>query len=452
MNITEKKLENATVELTVEVPAERVEEEYKAVFKRFQSSAKLDGFRKGKAPLQLVQVKYAEAADDQVAENIINSTIYDAVTEKGVSPISDPAYEYEKTSRNESFTYVARFEVLPTVELAEYSGLNEEEKSCNVTDEDVEDEINNMREQKADITLREEEDAVVEDGNFVRVSIKRIDNVEEDQIAAVQPQEYPIVIGKSKDDYGVDKHIGGMKAGEEKDIVIDYPKDYLVEAVAGQKVTYRVLVREINNMKLPELNDEFAKEMSYESVDDLTVKTKEFIEKFVVDKAKSDVRTKLLNKIVENSTFDIPESMVQQEMKIVLAKRLQSMGFPPENIREFQESLMESEDMPEDFRASLREDAERTVKNTIVLTEIARKEELKVQEEKIEEVLQKIAERNGQTVDDVKNMASQTGMIQNIEDDLLLDRTLDFLYEKADVKILSPIPLRKFAQESAGQQ
>lgn len=139
MNIlSEKKLENAVVELEIEIPVERVEIEYKAVFNKLQKSAKIDGFRQGKAPLPLVETKYKDYAAGEVAENLVKSTFYDAVEKKELSPIVEPKIVYESIAREVSFKYKATFEVMPVIELGEYTGVDTEEKACNITAEDIE--------------------------------------------------------------------------------------------------------------------------------------------------------------------------------------------------------------------------------------------------------------------------------------------------------------------------
>ena len=150
MNIlSEKKHENAIVELEIEIHVEKVELEYKAVFEKIRKNAKVDGFRKGKAPVQMIETKFREYADEEVAENLAKSTVFEAVKEKELMPIMEPKVHYDKVQRNEPFTYKAFLELMPTVELGEYKGLKVDESACEVTDEDVVNEINLTRERAA---------------------------------------------------------------------------------------------------------------------------------------------------------------------------------------------------------------------------------------------------------------------------------------------------------------
>ena len=176
LNITEKKLENATMELQISVPVEKVELEYKAVFDKFKNHVKIDGFRKGKAPLNMVEARFRKEADQEVAENLLKSVFLEAVQEKQYTPIAYPRYEFEKISREEPFMFKAVFEVPPTVELGKYQGLAADEQVCEISDSDVEAEITAMRERMAKID-KKEEDALVQNGDLVKIKVKRVDDV-----------------------------------------------------------------------------------------------------------------------------------------------------------------------------------------------------------------------------------------------------------------------------------
>jgi len=167
--------------------------------------------------------------------------------------------------------------------------------------------------------------------------------------------------------------------------------------------------------------------------------------KYVAERAKSEVRNLLVDRITVSSTFDIPMSMIRQEMKVVLGKRLQSMGFPPDNIQDFQDQILESQDEAgEEFRQNLKVDAEKTIKNTIVLTEIAKKEGLKVDEERVQEVFRRISERVGDSVENVEKKVADNDLRDDIENELLLDISLEFIYSNANVKKIDAVPYQDF--------
>lgn len=444
MNIlSEKKLENAVVELEIEVPVDRVELEYRAVFSKIQKNAKIDGFRPGKAPQQIIETRYKDHAGAEVAENLARRMTLDAVQQKELAPIAEPRISYATISRNEPFKFTANIEVMPTVEAGEYRGIAADEKSCEITDQDVMTEIDTVREKYADVDKIENDDAVVENGNLARFKLKRIDDVEKDMIDTVEFKDYSIVVGKSKDEYTLDKHILGLKIGEEKEISISYPQDYYISDFAGNTITYLIKITDINIVKMPEFNDEFAVKNGYESAEDMKLKTRDYLEKFVNDKIKNETKNVIINKIVETSKFDIPESMVLNEMYSIFQKTQQRIGYHAESIDQFATLLGFD---PEEYRAKLREDALKSVKNTLLLSEIVKKEDMKVSDEKFNEVVDILARSMQRAPEELHRMMEENNSKSNVEQDILLDMALDFVYDNARINKLSPVSLDDFVK------
>ncbi len=446
MNIvSEKKLENSIVELEIEIPIEKVELEYKAVFNKLQKSAKIDGFRQGKAPLQLIEKKYNEYAGGEVAENLAKSTFYDAVMKQDLHPIIEPRIEFTSITRDEPFKYKATFEVMPTIEIGPYSGIESEEKTCSVTDDDVKIEIETIREKFADIKKIENSNASIENGHLARFKLKRIDNVSKDESENIEFREYSIIVGKSTDDYTLDRHLLGMKTEEEKTVTIKYPETYYMKELAGQEITYLVKITEIDEVILPPVDDDFAKKASYDSVEDMNIKVRNYLEKFLNDRISSEVRNDLMNKIIEKTKFDIPESMVLTEMYSIFQKIQQRIGYKTDSIDNFA-TLMGID--PSEYRLKLREDAAKSVKNTLVLSEVARKEGLKVDEEKYKEIVNSISSQMGKTVQEVEEIIEKNQTKSSIENDLLLGNAMDFIYNKANIKKLPRVTFQEFIKNN----
>ena len=442
-----KKLEKSRIEMNIELPAELVDTEYNEVFKKLQKSVKVDGFRKGKAPFQLVESRYKEAATEEVSENLAQKGFFDAVTENQLNPITRPNYDFEGAIQGEPFKYVATFEVAPTIEIGKYKDIAVSEKACKIIDADIDDEIDALRERDAKTDVKGE-DGTVQNGDFVKIKVKRVDDVDDDKVEAVPFKDYAIICGKSKDPSALDKHIVDMKIGDEKDVDVKYPKDYYIEDLSGQKVTYKVCIEEISDMELPELNDEYAKKLNYESVDDMSAKTKENIEKFVTEKIRGEAKGELLKNIVENSKFDIPESMIYSEMNSIFRKTQERIGFQAESLEQFSQMLGMN---PEEFKGKLEEEATQSIRTTLVLSEIAKKEEFKVTEEKYQEILERIAKSNNQSVQEIEALIEKNQSRENIESELILDQAMDFIYDNGKVKKLKAVPYDEFMR-SMNQQ
>jgi len=441
--LSEKKLENAVMELEIEVPVEKVELEYKAVFNKIQKNAKIDGFRPGKAPLPIIESKYSEHAGTDVAENLAKSALFEAVEQKELAPVSEPRIEYAAIKRDEPFRFTARLEVMPSVELADYKGISADEKSCSVTDQDVVNEIDTVREKTAVIEKIENADAVVGKGNLIRFKLKRIDDVEKDMIDTVEFRDYSIVVGKSRDEYTLDKHLLGLKTGVEKEIIINYPADYYISDFAGKAITYLAVVTEISTVTLPEFNDEFAVKSGYESTDDMKTKTRSYLEKFVGDKIKNESKNELILKIADKCTFDIPETMMMNEMYSIFQKTQQRIGYHAESLDQFA-SLLGID--PEEYRGKLKEDAVKSIRNTLLLSEVVKKEDMKVSDDKFKEVVENLAKSMQRPAEELYKMMEENNTRSNVEQDILLEMALDFIYENAKINKLGAVTLDDFVK------
>lgn len=446
MNIlSEKKLENAIIELELEVPVEKVETEYKSVFNKIKRSAKIDGFRQGKAPMQMIEQKYKEYAGEEVAENIAKSAFYEAAMQKQLAPIVEPRISYDSISRDEPFRFKATFEVMPSIELSQYTGVAVDTKVCNVTEEDITLEIDNMREKFAVIEEIKDENAAVEKGNLAKFNLKRTDNIPAEEIDKVEYKEYEIVVGKSRDEYTLDKHIAGMKKGEEKSVTINYPADYHMKELAGENITYSIKLNVISTLTLPELDDEFAKKSGYETVDDMKKKIRDYLEKYINDRINAEVKNNIITKISETTKFDIPESMIVNEMYSLFKKTQQRVGYNAENIEQFALVLGMN---PDEYREILRTDAVKSIKHTLILSEVAKKEELKVSEDKFQEFITNISAQIGKTVQEVQVMIDENQSRESIEQDIVLDNAMQLIYDKAEIKQLPPVSLEDFVRNS----
>ncbi|RPI96389.1 MAG: trigger factor [Spirochaetales bacterium] len=442
MIISEKKLENAQMEIRVEVPENRVETEYKSVYEKIRGNAKIDGYRKGKVPLELIERKFSAMADQEVAENLLRSVYMDALTEKGYRPIAPPRFDFDSIKRGGMFAFTAVFETMPVIEVGDYRGVKASERACKITDDDVKREIETLRERNANVSKKEGDDARVAKGDMVKIKIKRIDNVEPEKIEGVEFKEYNLIVGKSKTDYGFDDDVLGMKSGEEKEAKIKYPKDYEVKDLAGQSARYVVRVEEINRMDLPALDDDFAKDLGeYGSLEEMKNGIRANLEKFVTEKAKSETKGKLLKEVVEKSTFDLPLSMIEKEMEALFRRVQERTGYFAPDINEFSATLGLN---AEEFSGRLRAEAESNIKSTLVLSKVAEKEELKVPEEKYREVVESIAKRNNRNVEELEKIIDENNSRESIESDLVMESALELIYENAKIEKGKPQKLDEF--------
>jgi trigger factor len=442
LEIKESKLDNARIRLDIEVPTERIDSEYAKVLKDVQKKAEIKGFRVGKAPIDLVEKKYSDYVLGETAENIVRSAYVETIEQKGYTPVSQPVFDFENVEKGKPFSFKVEFDITPSIEIGQYKGIQVEQKVVKVTDEDVEAEIETMREKMATVTKKEGDTIKVQKGDQVTLKMKRIDDKSKEEIDAAAFTSHNLIVGKSKESWAIDDDIIGMKKDEEKEIKVKYPKDYEVDDLKGQKVTYLVKVEEIFEFKLPELTDDFAKSVGeYNSVNDLRNRIRENLETYAKSQTLNETKNKILETIVENSKFDIPQSLLQKEM-FAIFRRLQSrFGNVGNDINEFA-SIFGID--PEYLSKSIRDEAEKNIKNAMALSKIAELESLKVSEEQFQKFIKSVAERNGVSEEEVVKTVEEKGNKEEIEGDLILDSAYDFIYEHADIKMSKPITFQEY--------
>jgi trigger factor len=443
VNIQEKKLENSRMEITVEVPAEFIEQEYEKVFVKIQKTAKIDGFRPGKAPLAMVKTKFADRADGDVVENVVKESYFAAVKEKNLSPISYPAFDFDKLERGRSFTFKAAFDVPPTLTLGNYTGIDVEERVCEITDLDVNEEIESLREQHA-VMSKKDDGKAAEKGDVVKIKIRRIDNVAPEAVDSLDWRDVTVLAGQRSESYEFDSYVIGMNVGDEKTVTMTYPEDYQYKSVAGQTQTYTIKAEEIQNRELPALDDEFVKDLgTYESVADMKIKIRENLEKMVSQKGRGEAKSEILKKIVEGSTFDIPGSMIEEETQAIFNRLCQRLGYQAESIDQIAPFFGLKGD---DLKVKLAEEAGQSVRTSLAVNEITKKEAFKVTEEQYAKAVKEMSVSMNRSEEELRTMIEKSDARSRIESEIVYDSAIDFLYEKSNIRKLAPVSLKEFAK------
>lgn len=437
MIVSEKKLENARMELEIEVPEANIEKEYEKVFNAYQKNAKIDGFRKGKVPREFIIKRFHASADAEVAENIVKEAYLEALKEKDLRPISEPEIKFDdKLEKNKAFKFNIKFDIAPTVTLGDYKKISAKENECRLDDEDIEKELQVLRERYATVSKKEKGE-VAEKGNYVRAELKRIDNVDPAEIANVKPVSISSVLGKDTSEPGFDEEISGMKVDEEKEVTKKYPKDYSDKELAGQKAKFILKVIEISNLSLPALDDEFAKDLGgFQTLEEVRKKIREDFESYAKEKIKKLVNNELMDKIIENCKFDIPESIVNKEIEGIVARLESNMGLKSGGINDLYANGALNKD---EFLAKIRGDALRNIKATLVLVEIAKAENLKAPEEKYKEIVASYSARANKSIEEIEKLIEENGSKENIEGDIVLNNAVELIYNNANIKKLKPV-------------
>lgn len=442
--INETKLENSSLELVIEIPAERVEEEFKAVFKKLQQGVKIDGFRKGKVPMPMLEQRYTAYASEEVAENLMKDSIVEVIREKALNPVATPTFEFNGLNRGEALNFKAVIELFPTVNIGEYKGIEVEEKTCAVQESDIDKEVESLRSHFKRTEVLEK-GTPSEAGDMVRLKFKAI-NVEGDE----RVRTYSAVIGEDADEFAVEQNLNGMKIGEEGEITIKYPEDYSQTDVAGKEITYLVTIEEGSREVIPELTDELAKEAKFESVEDMRNKASEVISHFVANKTKGDAKASIINKIVLESTFELPETMINAEIESVFNRErerlAQRMGASSNMTESYtQEDVAAIFGMyPDEYKAHLRVEAENSLKTMLILSEVIKKEGLTVTDDQYREYIAKnVGDVSPDELGQFEQLVADPNFRANVERELAVEQAVEFLYNNAVVKKMDPITVEE---------
>ncbi|NSL51574.1 trigger factor [Calidifontibacillus erzurumensis] len=421
-----EKLENNQGVLTVEVDVETVDKALDAAFKKVVNKVSVPGFRKGKVPRKLFEQRFGVEALYQDALDVMLPDAYSkAVEETGIEPVDYPEIDIKQMEKGKSMIFTATVTVKPEVQLGEYKGIEVKEQDTTVTDEDVEEELKRLQERNAELVVKE--DGVVENGDTVVIDFKGF--VDGEAFEGGEAQNYSLVIGSGTFIPGFEDQLVGVKAGEEKEIQVTFPEEYHAPELAGKPAVFQVKVHEIKYKQLPELDDEFAKDVDdeVETLDALKEKLREKIKNEKEHQAMHAKEDAVIEKAVENATVDIPQVMIKNEVNRMLKEFEQRLQWQGMNLELYYKFTGQDE---EALREQMQEEAEKRVKTTLVLEAIVAAENIDVTEEELNAEYEKIAEAYKTSVENVKEVYEKNDLFR---DDLKLKKAVNFLVENSKV-------------------
>ncbi|MBL3646255.1 trigger factor [Bacillus vallismortis] len=422
MSVKWEKQEGNEGVLTVEVDAETFKTALDDAFKKVVKQVSIPGFRKGKIPRGLFEQRFGVEALYQDALDILLPVEYPkAVEEAGIEPVDRPEIDVEKIEKGESLIFTAKVTVKPEVKLGEYKGLGVEKDDATVTDEDVQNELKALQERQAELVVKEE--GAVEEGNTVVLDFEGF--VDGEAFEGGKAENYSLEVGSGSFIPGFEEQVVGLEAGAEKDVEVTFPEEYHAEELAGKPAVFKVKIHEIKAKELPELDDEFAKDIDeeVETLAELTEKTKKRLEEAKENEADAKLREELVLKASENAEIDVPQAMVDTELDRMLKEfeqRLQMQGMNLELYTQF------SGQDEAALKEQMKEDAEKRVKSNLTLEGIAKAENLEVSDEEVDAELSKMAEAYNMPVENIKQAIGSTDAMK---EDLKVRKAIDFLVE-----------------------
>lgn len=425
MSLQVEKLEKNMAKLTIEASAEDFEAAIEKAYQKNKSKMNVQGFRKGKAPRKIIEKMYGAGVFYEEAANIVIPDAYaKAVDECDLEIVSQPSVDVVQVEAGKPFIFTAEVAVKPEVKLGDYKGIEVEKTDVTVSDDDVNAEIDRVREQNArtitvdDRAVQDKDTAVIDFEGFV-------DGV---AFEGGKGENYPLTIGSHSFIDNFEEQLIGKNIGEEAEVNVTFPEDYHVDDLKGKPATFKVTVKEISAKELPELDDDFAQDVSEcENVDAYKAQVKEDLTKKKEDAAKAAKEEEAVAKVVENAEMEIPEPMIDTQVRQMVddfARRMQSQGLSLDQY--FQFTGME----PKAFLEQMRPQALKRIQSRLVLEAIVEAEKIAATDDEIEEELKKMADAYQMELDKVKELLGDEQKKQ-LAQDLAVQKAAEFVVENA---------------------
>lgn len=397
MSVQVERLENSIVKLTIEVPEEELEKALQDSYNKQKKNISIPGFRKGKVPRNLVEKMYGpEIFYNDAADELMPPAYAEAAKECGEDIMSRPTVDIVQIEKGKPFIFTAEVAVRPEVKLGDYKGIEVTKVDVAVSDEEIDSAIERERERNGrDVTV---EDRAVENGDTAVIDYEGF--CEGEAFEGGQAEKYSLKIGSGEFIPGFEEQLVGKNAGDELDVNVTFPEEYHAEDLAGKEAVFKVKIHEIRTRELPELDDEFAQDVSeFDTLEEYKNSVKERLEKTKADSAKNAQQNEALDQIIAATEIEIPEAILltrADEMIGQFAQQLAQQGLSMDQYMQY------SGQTREQLRESVIPDAETRVRSELVLDEIAKVENIEVTEEDVQAEIEKMAELYNLEVDKLK--------------------------------------------------
>jgi trigger factor len=406
--------------LEISIPVEQVESETSRVVDDIQKRAKLQGFRPGKAPANLIRKQFAGDIRQKVLENLIPVHLQKQLEAENLSVVGTPDISDVHFHDFSPLTFKATFEVFPEIVLGEYTNIEVPYQDPEVTDEDIAKRIDEIREQKAQYINIDPRPVV--DGDFAVVALESLSGVEGEP---VKTDEMVLEIGAKDTFEAFTENLRGLTPGDEKEFEVVYPEDYGSEKLAGKTVKFHAALKGLRRKELPELDDEFAQELGdYRTVDELKEAVRKAIFSQRQNEAQQEAKNQIVDKIVDTHDFPVPEAFVERQIKNRVETRLRAMaeqGIDPRKLQLDWDKVKDSQ----------REKAVREVKASMLLGKVSERESIRATRDEVDGEVEKVARQQRKPVAAVHMEFEKDGTLGRIASHIQTEKTLSFLFEHA---------------------
>lgn len=425
MSLQVEKLEKNMAKLTVEVPAEQFDKAIKAAYDKNKNRFNIPGFRKGKAPQAMIEKMYGPGVFyEDAANEAIDESYPGAMKESGLEIVSRPEIDIIQIEKGKDLIYTATVAVKPEVTLGDYKGIEIERADAAVSDEDVEAELKKVQDQNA--RLVSVEDRPVADGDQTVIDFEGF--IDGQAFDGGKGTDYPLTIGSHSFIDTFEEQLVGKSIGQECEVNVTFPDEYHAKELAGKPALFKVMVKEIKVKELPDLNDEFASEVSeFETLDEYKADVRAKLAEKKDRAAATENENRVVDKVVANASMELPDAMVENEVMNMLqdtARRMQSQGMSFDQYMKFTGMT------PDTLKEQMRPQAVRRIQTRLVLEAVAAAENIQVSDERINEELQKMADSYKMEVEKLREYMGEFEKEQ-MKKDLAVQEAVDFLVAEA---------------------
>ena len=421
-----KNRESVKREISVEIPADEVARETEVIIQKYQKVARLPGFRAGHVPASIIKQRFGEEVKSDVVEALVPKYFRREAEKQGLMPVSQPRVTDLHIHDSEPLRFKASFEVMPEIPVEGYKELRADKPEIAVNDEEVEQALDNVREQHA--TFTSVEGRPLADGDFAQASLdgRPKDGQATKDANPVHMDEVLVEIGGKNTMPEFTEHLRGASAGGERTFEVNYPQDASDKRLAGKTFSYTVKIHAIKQKSLPELNDEFAKELGeFTSMDAVKREIRENMEAEKRHTAEHEAKDKLVAELVKRNEFEVPESLVERQIDLRLERGLRALAAQGMKMED-----MKKMDLPR-LRVGQREQALQDVKSSLLLERIAELENITVSDHELNQEVEALAKQTKQTPEAVRARLTQDGGLDRIRNRIRSEKALNFLYHQS---------------------
>lgn len=425
MSLQVEKLENNTAKLTIEVPAEEFDKAIMKAYQKNKNKFNVPGFRKGKVPYAMVEKMYGAAVFYEDAANYVIPDAYaNAATESELEIVARPDINVTQIEKGKPFIFEAEVTLKPEIKLGKYKGVKVEAMDTTVTDEDVQAELDKVKEQNARLVAAD--DKAVEDGDQTTIDFEGF--VDGEAFEGGKGEDYPLTIGSHSFIDTFEEQLIGKKVGEEVEVNVTFPEEYQAKELAGKPAMFKVTIKEIKVKEYPEIDDDFAQDVSeFDTLDEYKADIKKNLEDKKTQEAEADKESKVIEAIVKDSEMDIPEKMIEaqaQQMLEEFAQNIAMQGISFEQYLQFTGATVEQ------LREQVTPQAKARVESSLVIEAIVKAEKIEATDEEFDEEVKKMAERYQMECDKINELLSDDDK-NNIKADICAKKAAKLVVEKA---------------------